>query len=70
MKGTRTYQILIALLVIALLSSVDDFSIISVSSSVDDLKGLVESIASLYAVVLTAWKIAQPAPMKHEKKDV
>jgi len=68
MKGTRTYQILIALLLIALLSTMGDFSIPAISDSVDDLKGLIESIAAFYAVLLTVLKIVSPAPMLHEKK--
>jgi hypothetical protein len=70
MKGTRTYQILAALLVIALLSNMGDFSIPAISDSVDDLKGLIESVAAIYATLLTALKIIAPAPMLHEKKNV
>lgn len=71
MKGTRTYQILIALLVIALLSTLSDFNIPAISDSIDDVKGLIESIAAIYATILATLKIVSPAPMLHErKKDV
>lgn len=68
MKGTRTYQLFALMLIIAVLNVDGGIDINSISASVDDLKGLIESCAAIYGAILTALKIAQPAPMLHEKK--
>lgn len=74
MKGTRTYQIAITMLVFVLVGAIELFGS-SFGLSLSDLKVIGDKTlkvmmwgAEAYVAVLAAWKIFKPHAMKHEKK--
>ena len=66
MKGTRTYQIVGFVVIIALVNILSIVGI-DIQTFLKEFESILSALVGVYVATLAAWKLVAPHPMKHEK---